>query len=822
MTLKRRLASPRLFLVALTLALLATASASAAPYTGPVKEVVASHFGAKVDATTGTNVCTVASKDLCQPGSESEIAGGLHDPTGVAVAANGNIYVADTVNNRVQELTATGTFVSTFGWEVNETKDKEPAATPAERNVCTAISGDVCKAGVAGSRAGQILGDLSVAVDPTTNDVYVEDHGNFRVDVFSAAGQFLFTIGADVNETKEKEGAPQAERNLCPSPGKSTDVCKAGVQNTSGGSEADAFNFAQGNGDLFAVGGPGDILYVGDEHRVQEFSAATGEANEGISLTSISSEPESKVVALALDQTSGALYLAYRVKGVANVVREFNGNKQTNEFPIRAPAAPEATVNIQGMALDGEGRLALLEDERGNRAGPLSFGSLYAAGTGHLITEFLDPEEFTSGVAFNGESEHDELFSASPLRDEVTAYKPVHVAELLAKPAVCKPGAEIPASRSATFVCGLNGAANPEEVSGTETWFQWGNTPLLGAETPKQPVAAGAALVGVGASVQGLRPDETYYYRLAGEDENVKSPELLTSETATFKTVTVAPEIVGAVEAPFVGASSAVVSAELNPEKAPTRYAIQYGPCESLDSCAGAAETNVLESETYGEIGATFEIKGLQPDTAYRYRLVADDRHEEGKVQEGARVVGAPGVFTTSPTPSVQATTGSASSVGATSATVSGSVDPDGQPATYEFEVGVDEGAATQYGVVAIGPVAASSSAVGETQALTGLQPNTTYAYRIAISSGYVQSESHKLQGAAQTFTTAATPCLLCTVPSLPMLVVPPISFPKPVPTCKAGYSLNKADKCVKTKRKKAKPKKKKKGKAHKKKKQKK
>jgi hypothetical protein len=327
----KRLASPRLFLVALTLALLEATSAYAAPYTGPVKEIVTSHFGVKVDATTGANICTVASKDTCQPGSESEIAGGLHDPTGVAVAPNGNIYVADTVNNRVQELTATGTFVSTFGWEVNETKDKEPAATPTERNVCTAISGDICKAGVAGGRAGQMLNDYSVAVDPTTNDVFVEDHGNFRVDVYTAAGQFLFTIGADVNETKEKEGAPQAERNLCPSPGKPTDVCKAGVQNTLGGSEADAFNFAQGYGDLLAAGGPGDTLYVGDEHRVQEFSAATGEATGEIPLTSISSEPESKAVALALDQTSGALYLAYRVKGVAGGAGAINRKKKIKQ-----------------------------------------------------------------------------------------------------------------------------------------------------------------------------------------------------------------------------------------------------------------------------------------------------------------------------------------------------------------------------------------------------------------------------------------------------------------------------------------------------------
>ena len=63
---------------------------------------------------------------------------------------------------------------------------------------------------------------------------------------------------------------------------------------------------------MLAVGGPEDLLYVGDEHRVQEFKASNGEYKSEIPLTSISAEPESKVVALAVDAT-GDVYLAYGV-----------------------------------------------------------------------------------------------------------------------------------------------------------------------------------------------------------------------------------------------------------------------------------------------------------------------------------------------------------------------------------------------------------------------------------------------------------------------------------------------------------------------------
>ena len=54
-----------------------------------------------------------------------------------------------------------------------------------------------------------------------------------------------------------------------------------------------------------------DLLYVGDEHRVQEFEAASGKWVGEIPLTSLSEEQESEVQALALDQETGDLYLNY-------------------------------------------------------------------------------------------------------------------------------------------------------------------------------------------------------------------------------------------------------------------------------------------------------------------------------------------------------------------------------------------------------------------------------------------------------------------------------------------------------------------------------
>src|SRR3989304_4859767 len=41
--------------------------------------------------------------------------GQFHDPSGVAVDSGGNIYVADTVNNRIQKFDSNGNFLLSFG-----------------------------------------------------------------------------------------------------------------------------------------------------------------------------------------------------------------------------------------------------------------------------------------------------------------------------------------------------------------------------------------------------------------------------------------------------------------------------------------------------------------------------------------------------------------------------------------------------------------------------------------------------------------------------------------------------------------------------------
>jgi hypothetical protein len=98
--------------------------------------------------------------------------------------------------------------------------------------------------------------------------------------------------------------------------------------------------------------------------------------------------------------------------------------------------------------------------------------------------------------------------------------------------------------------------------------------------------------------------------------------------------------------------------------------------------------------------------------------------------------------------PAPAATTGAASAIGATGATISGSADPRGLSGTASFEFGAD----TAYGqTTAAQAVPGAPSAA--TAALTGLAPNTTYHYRLVVTTG-----GGTVRGADGSFTTLATP----------------------------------------------------------------
>jgi DNA-binding beta-propeller fold protein YncE len=118
--------------------------------------------------------------------SAGDGAGQLNTPAGGAFAADGDYYVADVRNHRVDVFSGTGEFKFAFGKEVNVEDGSD---------VCTAAT--ECQTGTSGAAAAEIETPEDVAL--LNGNVYVADGDANRVEVFSELGAFQFAFGKEVN-----------------------------------------------------------------------------------------------------------------------------------------------------------------------------------------------------------------------------------------------------------------------------------------------------------------------------------------------------------------------------------------------------------------------------------------------------------------------------------------------------------------------------------------------------------------------------------------------------------------------------------------------
>ena len=136
--------------------------------------------------------------------------GEFESPSGAAVDSKSNLYVADTGNKRVQKFTSAGAFVAEW------TGFEEPAGVAVDANDrvyvsdaalhrVTKLDADgkvLARWGTHGSGRGELDRPLGVAVD-IDGFVYVADSRNHRVQKFSPGGEFVLSVGC--RGTKEGE-----------------------------------------------------------------------------------------------------------------------------------------------------------------------------------------------------------------------------------------------------------------------------------------------------------------------------------------------------------------------------------------------------------------------------------------------------------------------------------------------------------------------------------------------------------------------------------------------------------------------------------------
>lgn len=170
-----------------------------------------------------------------------------------------------------------------------------------------------------------------------------------------------------------------------------------------------------------------------------------------------------------------------------------------------------------------------------------------------------------------------------------------------------------------------------------------------------------------------------------------------------------------------VGETGATLKGQVNPHGYATTYQFEYGLTTSYGTKVPTTAESVGSGTT--NVAVSKAISGLKGNTTYHYRVSATNAY--------GTTPGLDKTFTTPKLPT--ATTEAASEVKEKFAILKGSVNPNGNSTTYQFEYG----ATTSYGTkVPLSPesVGSGTTAVAVSQAISGLTGGTTYHYRVVAS----------------------------------------------------------------------------------------
>jgi hypothetical protein len=293
------------------------------------------------------------------------------------------------------------------------------------------------------------------------------------------------------------------------------------------------------------------------------------------------------------------------------------------------------------------------------------------------------------------------------------------------------------ASSVADTTASLGGTVNPNGTP-TNYTFEYGPTLSFGSITTVGGAGSGSSAVAETASLSGLAPHTTYYYRLVATSDAGTSFGTVGSFTTTGPAAPAPAVVTGS--ASNIDIASADLNGQVNPEGFPTSYTFEYGQTTSF----GAITPVVALGGGTSPIPVMATIAGLANSTTYYYRVVA--------TSPTGTSVGAVSTFNTGPggtgPPSVR--TVDAKSITSTGATLAGTVDTNGSTTQFTFQYGTT----TSFGMITpIEPAGTEERGPEDVSVpVTGLAPGTTYFYELVATNAL--GTSPYLMGNVQSFTT--------------------------------------------------------------------
>lgn len=714
---------------------------------------------------------------------------------GVAVdQSNGNVYVTDWDYHRVLKFDAAGTFLQAWGWGVSD--------GAAQTEVCTAPS--ICHEGISGTGPGQFRQPTGIAVDnsggPNDGDVYIADGGTAYGPIdhgailkFGPNGNFLARI--DGSETfggvfgdVPWNGAVSIDQNgfLWVTAGRLMKFGNDAENEFIPGSE-----WSQSGIRSVTANEVGTRLLVGArEEPDTPFLASPG----GAKITGHLPCGGYFNGGTALDMKTGNFLV-----GNSNSVCVFTQKGQM----VGEPFGQGVLGGIQGLAVNAttgdvyvedSARIAVFEP----RVVPdVATGDPTGIGhTGATLTGQVAPDPAGGGDVTDCRFEigTDTSYGTSVPCQPATPYSSstgvtadvsgltmettYHYRLVAANSVDSNPGADVTftpravlglstdaATEIASDSARLNGSFDPNNED-THYYFEWGADTSYGDTTAIPPGADAGSTPGarsVSADIGGLSAFTKYHYRIVAHNSIGTSY----GEDRTVVTAPPDPPTIRETNATEIGDTGATLSTIVNPGFGETKYGFEYG----------TNSTNAFESAGSSPLGPddsdhsfSVNLEGLAPGTTYQYRVFA--------VSFGGTTHSPTFTFTTLDVPAI--VSDGVSGVTQTAAVLSAQLNPNRSSTTYHFEYGP----APSYGSSTRESTSLGADGVihGASVQLSGLQPGTTYHFRVVATNAV-----GKTADGDQVFTTAPLQA----------------AAPETTLTCKKGFVKRKGS-CVKKRKRKS------------------
>jgi DNA-binding beta-propeller fold protein YncE len=491
-----------------------------------------------------------------------------------------------------------------------------------------------------------LSGPTDVAVDQATQDVYVTDPGNHRVEKFDKEGNLILIFGKAVNATSGGDVCVISTGN----------TCQAGISGSAAGDLAAPTYLAVDNS-----GGPsaGDV-YVGDDgdNVVSKFDSEghliTGWGNHGQKDGGDATDLPvfGPLFGLAV-AGNGHLYIGGHhysgneweytqdgsyIKWYAGFASEWlEGNPAGNgTFYFGAEghiylAVPDFSCGCQdtnayqlstgspltGFALDPV--LPELYQDTGSQVDHYSDCAPVTVGPCEPEDSFGSGDlSGARGVGVDGTTH--EVYVANTGSNEVAVFGD-------ARPAVTTGPQEDATETSVT----LTGHIDPEgrgNISSCQ--FEWGFNTSYGHILPCEPDPSTGNFTGptdVKATVLGLSPGTVDHYRLVAENT---VGARATGKDLTF--ITTQPPAIDGLTAENLTATTADLKAKVNPNGLETSWHFEYGPTIEYGQVAPVQDGTIPAGNADQEVSV--HLEDLVPHVVYHYRLVATNANGSAPVEE--------------------------------------------------------------------------------------------------------------------------------------------------------------------------------------------